>query len=126
MCGECTLCCDLFPVKWLNKPVNSPCIFCNKGCTIHSDKPAECTDFDCMYIQSGTSRIELRPDKCKVIFEKTSDDTIRGTLDAKFEVTEIVKKQIKSFVKQGYTVILGATDFRKPMIWRPTEQILQP
>jgi hypothetical protein len=74
-----------------------------------------------MYAQAGKD-IELRPDKCKVIFEKISDDTVLGTLDARSDLTEIAKKQIGSFIKQGYKVILGASDYRKAMIWQPTTQ----
>jgi hypothetical protein len=121
-CGDCTLCCDLFPVKWLDKPANTKCKHCDKGCKIHDTKPAECRDFDCMYIQVENIPISLRPDNCKVIFEKLDDQTIHGTLDSKHELTEAAKKQIQSFIQQGYKVILGASDFRKPMIWQTMEQ----
>jgi hypothetical protein len=76
-----------------------------------------------MYAQVANVPEKLRPDNCKVIFEKLSDDTIHGTVDARFEVTDSAKKQAEAFIQQGYTVVLGASDFRKPMIWQPTEQI---
>ena len=98
------------------------CKHCDKGCMIHDSKPKECSLFDCMYLQVDVSE-ELRPDKCKVIFEKLSDHVIHATLDSRFELKDIVKKQMDAFVKQGFTVILGASDFRKPIVWRLTEQI---
>ena len=98
------------------------CSFCDKGCTIHDDAPESCKEFECAYYQGGEN-IELRPDKCHVIFEKMSDTLFIGTLDARFEITEIAKGQIRSFLRQGYTVRLGASDFRKPITWQPTEQI---
>jgi hypothetical protein len=122
-CGECTLCCDLFEIKWLNKPINTKCIYCDKGCKIYDSKPKECTDFNCMYIQVENISEDLRPDKCKVIFEKKSDTQILGTLDARYELTDMAKRQIVSFLEQGFEVKLVASDFRKPIIWQPTEQI---
>jgi hypothetical protein len=76
-----------------------------------------------MYIQSPNIPMELRPDKCHVIFEKHSDNIIVATLDARFDLDGIAKRQIRAFTKQGFTVRLGATDFRKAIIWQPTEQI---
>jgi hypothetical protein len=78
-----------------------------------------------MYAQVEGVPLKLRPDKCKVIFEKHSDTLIIATLDARYELTNIVKRQIANFLKQGFTVRLGASDFRKPKEWRPTEQISQ-
>jgi len=67
--------------------------------------------------------MSIRPDKSHVIFEKHSDSHIVATLDARFKITSIAERQIKSFGKQGYTIRLGASDFRKPIIWQLTEQI---
>lgn len=125
-CGGCTLCCELLPVQWLNKPVNVMCAYCDHGCTIQDTKDQECKDFNCMYAQVKGIPVDLRPDNCKVIFEKHPDNLIIATLDARYELSETAKKQIASFVKQGYTVRLGASDFRKPKVWQPTEQISQP
>jgi len=121
-CGECTLCCELLPVKWLNKPENTVCAYCDNGCTIQETKDDECKEFDCMYAQVKDIPIKLRPDNCRVIFEKHSDDLIIATLDARHEITDIAKRQIGSFLKEGFTVQLGASDFRKPKVWQPTEQ----
>jgi len=69
-CGTCTLCCDLFPVKWLNKSEDTKCIHCDLGCKIQATKDDECREFDCEYILDDTMNIELRPDNCDVLFEK--------------------------------------------------------
>jgi hypothetical protein len=121
-CGDCTLCCDLFPIEELDKAANEKCKFCDKGCTIHGDHPKACKEFECMYVQMENIPVELRPDKCHVIFEKMSDDRILGTLDARYDLTDIANRQISSFLKQGFEVKLGASDYRKPMIWQPMEQ----
>ena len=116
-CGECTLCCDLFPVNWLNKPLLKKCIFCDKGCTIHSDKPAECTDFDCAYAQGKNVPLELRPDKCGIIFEKWSDKIFYGTVVPDMKVTDYAMKQINGFNKQGFSVILASIKERDNILF---------
>lgn len=118
-CGGCTLCCELFPVKELKKPANINCQFCvvKEGCSIHEDRPNACRDFFCAYAQSPNVPIELRPDKSNVIFEKMSDQLFIGTLDARYELTDFAMGQINSFIKQGFSVILGASDFRKPKVF---------
>lgn len=107
-CGECTLCCDLFPVKWLDKPMNTSCVHCDIGCKIHETKPSECSDFNCAYVQMEKANIELRPDNCGVIFEKLSDNIFFGTLNPNTTLTEFGKKQVYNFVKQGYSVVLAS------------------
>ena len=50
---------------------------------------------------------ELRPDRCKVVFEKISSKVIYGTVDEQVEkLKSIVKKQISSFIEEGFSVVL--------------------
>ena len=113
-CGECTLCCDLFPVKWLNKPANTKCVHCDLGCKIHDTKPAECTDFDCAYVQMENIPIDLRPDKCGIIFEKLDDKIFYGTVNHNAKISDFGKGQINAFLKQGYSVILASLKEKEP------------
>jgi hypothetical protein len=122
----------------MDAPPNVDCKHCvkGKGCSIQETKPTKCREFECAYYQSSKAPIELRPDNCKMIFEKISDQLFIGTLDARFELTKTAREQVDSFINQGYSVILGATDYRKPKIfihqghneeeifkqWRTTEQ----
>lgn len=112
-CGECTLCCDLFPVKWLNKPANTKCIHCNLGCKIHDTKEDECKNFECAYLQFKTAHIDLRPDNCKMIFEKVSDEIFYGLQHPDFEFTDVAKRQVYSFLQQGFSVILKSTKHKE-------------
>lgn len=116
-CGECTLCCELLPIKALSKPPNVLCTFCKDGCTIHGNHPEECKKFECAYYQMKKVNINLRPDKCKVIFEKLSDSIFFGTLHPEFEISPIVKAQIDSFGKQGFSTIISSTKFTKPLLF---------
>jgi len=51
-CGECSLCCRLFPVPELNKPANIWCEHCQpgKGCTIYDRRPPICRGFACGWL----------------------------------------------------------------------------
>lgn len=105
-CGECTVCCTLLPVKWLNKPAGESCIHCQGGCTIHDVKPAECSDFECAWLQSNVDNPDLRPDRCGIIFEKTTDGDMFGTVVSSERVSDTARRQLHDFVAQGYTVRL--------------------
>lgn len=106
-CGECTLCCELLPIKWLGKPMNTPCIHCDAGCLIHDTKDPECSGFDCMWRESGIDNDKLRPDRCGVVFEKTDDDNIYGNVRPGGNVSDAARMQMKAFVAQGYTLRLS-------------------
>lgn len=107
-CGNCTLCCELFPVQWLNKPPNTACKFCDKGCTIHNTKPEECTSFDCLYILHELDP-ELRPDKTGIVFEDVTTRIYLGTYKTlnSWE-TPVVKDYIEELNKKGISVLLNS------------------
>lgn len=104
VCGGCTACCDLFPVRALAKPPNTKCQHCDAGCLIHETRPQECRDFDCMWLQS-TAPIEIRPDRCGIIFEKLSDRLIYGSVLQ--PITAEGARQAHAFVGQGFSVVLA-------------------
>ena len=106
-CGECTLCCTLLPVKWMDKPAGEDCVHCDGGCLIHETKPAECSDFECSWLQSNVDNDELRPDRCGVVFEKVDDTEFYGNVVPGGKVTEMALSQMRNFIAQGYTVRLS-------------------
>lgn len=106
-CGECTLCCELPYIKELNKPTYTLCSFCDNGCTIHDNKPKECSDFKCAYLQMKKVSVKMRPDNCGVIFEKLNNDLMLGTINPKHENLSFVKGQISYFLKEGINVVLS-------------------
>jgi hypothetical protein len=76
-CGGCTACCILYSLPESNKPARTPCRhLCEAGCSIH-DHPISpiCTGFECGYLRFPWD-INLRPDKCGVIF---AFDGFRGS-----------------------------------------------
>ena len=111
-CGQCTACCTLYPVEWLDKPVNTPCIHCDGGCKIQDTKPKECSDFNCAYLQMKSDNINLRPDNCGIIFEKHSERIFYGILIPDMEISKSGHGQIQSFLNQGYSVVLSSISER--------------
>jgi hypothetical protein len=106
-CGECTVCCTLSVVKELNKKAGEACKYCiSNSCSIYGNHPQECKDFECAYIESGTSNISLRPDKCDVMFFKKTDRIFVGTVVPNKSVSNIARDQIEAFKKQGYSVVM--------------------
>jgi len=109
-CGECTLCCDIPKIKELKKPAWKLCsnydIVC-KNCKIYETRPEECRNFQCSYWQVKKANIAIRPDKCGVMFEKLSQRIFLATLHPDYEFSEIAKKQIDIFMKQGFSVIFS-------------------
>jgi hypothetical protein len=105
-CGDCTACCTLSAVSELNKKAGEHCVHCiNNGCAIYGKHPQVCKDFECAFLQGGTN-IELRPDKCGVMFFKKSDRIFCGMPVPGVAVTDLAKGQINSFLGQGYSVVL--------------------
>jgi len=79
-CGECTACCEVPPIKELNKAKNTLCINCSgTGCKIYNNRPDVCKNYQCIYTRSNMSK-NLRPDKSGVILEKLNDGTYQAAL----------------------------------------------
>jgi hypothetical protein len=116
-CGECTLCCTLLPIKELNKPMNTPCVHCDKGCTIHATKPMSCSEFYCAYRQNDKAHISMRPDKCGVIFEKLSDSIMLGTCKPGYKLTKQMYGQIQFSTKEGFTIVMNELGGKPPTVF---------
>lgn len=119
ICGDCTLCCKLLDIPWMNSPVNKYCDKCDidKGCSIFKDVPKKCLDFNCAYRQMGKSYIDLRPDKCNIIFERVDKDIFIGLVNPDGEISNIGKQQIDSFLAQGFSVFLTEPGEKEPTVY---------
>ena len=114
-CGECTVCCTLSVVSELNKGAGITCKYCDKGCSIYTTRPKVCKEFECAYLQGGKN-IELRPDRCGIMFFKKSNRLMTGIQVPNVAITDMAKKQIASFNTQGYSVIIRNLDEPKALI----------
>lgn len=105
-CGDCTACCILSFVKELDKKAGEKCIHCvNNGCQIYGNHPQSCKDFKCAYLQAGKT-VELRPDKCGMMFFKKNEQIFVGAYVPDKEITDMAKGQVQSLKEQGYSVVL--------------------
>jgi len=119
-CGECTLCCKLLEIRSLPKKAGTWCEYCeiDRGCKIHdTDIPEECSKFSCAYRQMKKVSLNLRPDKCGVIFERF-DDIFIGTVDPNINgFSDDLKGQIYSFLREGFSIVLFNQRIQKPVIY---------
>ena len=108
-CGECTLCCKLLHIPDMNSPVGVYCAGCdpNVGCNIYDKRPEECRTFQCSWSQMEKAHIDLKPENCGVIFEKVNDTLMFGSIDGNLkDMSDLIKSQIKSFGKEGFSVMM--------------------
>ena len=77
-CGDCRLCCKVFPLPVLDKPGDEWCKFAGPlGCSIHEDgQPAVCREYACYWLEHEELPDELRPDRVGIVV------TERGTIAA--------------------------------------------
>lgn len=121
-CGGCTLCCELFDISWMDSPAGELCKHCEigKGCKIYSIAPKDCLNFRCAYNQIDNASIELRPDKCKIIFEKVDDNIFLGTMHPDYNEaykTEIMQKELLMFFQRGFSVIIHSFTIKNPVVY---------
>lgn len=105
-CGECTLCCKLLHIKEVDSKPNEYCKHCdlNVGCNIYDNRPDGCREFQCAWLQMNQVGIEMRPDKCGVLFEKFTDSIMMGATDG--YMAHLVNGQINSFNHEGISVVI--------------------
>jgi len=118
-CENCTMCCKLMFIQEFGSKSGEWCEHCNPGvgCKIYHTRPPECSDFFCMYAQMDKCSEDLRPDNCKVIFEKLNDHLIYGTIDSHLtKLKKSVVNQIENFKKQGFSVLLRKIDKLSPVL----------
>ena len=106
-CGDCTACCTLLDVFWMDAPPDVTCSFCDKGCTIHETKDDRCKEYSCAYHQADKANIAMRPDNCGVIYERVQEDIMFGTMDTQRQKYPNLNAQVKFFLDEGFNVVLA-------------------
>ena len=112
-CGGCTMCCKLpaAPAP-LNKPAGEWCRHCDKGegCRIYDERPAGCRDFYCLWKVMPEFPEELRPDRCKVIWQMTEDarTAVAATEYAEALDAKAQKTLIQKLLRSGISVALSS------------------
>lgn len=92
----------------MDSPVGTCCEACQQGvgCKIFDRADIRCKDFRCAYNQAERAPLGLRPDKCKVIFERMTDTIMHGTLHPKHQLSGVASNQVRAFLGQGFSVII--------------------
>lgn len=81
-CGTCTLCCKVLRVDSISKPAGAWCIACDArggGCGVYENRPQECRDFKCVWLESQSFAPErrlapsLRPDVSRAVLMAGKD-----------------------------------------------------
>jgi hypothetical protein len=117
-CGNCTACCRVFAIPEFDKPAGKWCQHCaiGKECRIYESRPQVCRAFECLWLQSqripgAAFELELRPDKCKVVFSPTTNQNIMSATTMPgaplaWQAPK-VKALIDRLVKGGVAVVIG-------------------
>jgi hypothetical protein len=68
-CGTCTLCCKVFDVPSVPKPMGKWCQHClpGRGCGIHETRPEHCRAFHCLWMTGDWLGPEWKPERCKFV-----------------------------------------------------------
>ena len=68
-CGSCTMCCKVFEVPSLEKPMGQWCRHCvqGRGCGIHATRPEHCRSFHCLWMTQDWLGPEWKPDRAKMV-----------------------------------------------------------
>lgn len=68
-CGACALCCKVYEVPVLEKPMGEWCRHCTpgRGCAIHLSRPEHCRAFHCFWMLAPFLGPEWKPDRARFV-----------------------------------------------------------
>src|SRR5215472_14028720 len=74
-CGECSLCCKLFAVQEIDKPIGQWCPHCEigSGCQIYESRPLTCRAFECLWLMNPDIPDAMRSERVKAFLSATTD-----------------------------------------------------
>lgn len=77
-CGTCMMCCKLPAVPSMNKPQGKWCVKAapGRGCGIYDERPGECRQFHCGWMQDATLGPEWKPEICKFLLYVAGDGAL--------------------------------------------------
>jgi hypothetical protein len=88
-CGDCTLCCKVYPVPVMEKPRGVWCKECKpgRGCGIWQDRPQFCREFHCTYILDQRLGPEWKPNVAKFVMNWAAKGMLHVTVDPNFPLS---------------------------------------
>jgi hypothetical protein len=113
----------VLPVPWKDSPAGKWCKHCaiGVGCKLWDNGiPDDCKSFVCAYNQVDNISPDLRPDRCKIIFEKVDNTMLLGTMHPHYNEAykeKIIQNEIGIFLKRGFSVVISSFTIKKPIIF---------
>jgi hypothetical protein len=82
-CGDCALCCKVYPIPAMDKPRGAWCRAwkAGAGCTIRDDRPQFCRDFHCTWMLDSRLGPEWKPSVCKFVMNWTENGLLFVTME---------------------------------------------
>ena len=79
-CGECRLCCNVFPLPALDKPAGQWCRLLGPGgCTVHDlGQPEVCSQYTCYWLEHEALPEESRPDRLGLVVTESGTVIVGG------------------------------------------------
>lgn len=116
-CGECRLCCGVFPLPAIGKPAGEWCRhLCAAGCAIHDDgQPEVCRQYACYWLEHESLPEETRPDRLGVVVTESGAVTVGGheipvlvinLVEADSDRGPAARKMIEDFLAAGMAALL--------------------
>lgn len=116
-CGDCRLCCSVFPLPALGKPAGRWCALLGPGgCTVHgAGQPEVCRRYSCYWLDHEGLPEELRPDRIGLAATESGTVAAGGyrvpVLAASLakpesELGPAARAAIEGFVADGMAVLL--------------------
>lgn len=83
-CGDCMLCCKLFAIAPLDKPMGKWCVHARPGvgCMIYEDRPGDCRAFQCGWLIDPSLGPEWKPDRAKFFIANFPDGNVHLMVDS--------------------------------------------
>jgi len=122
-CDGCTLCCEVLDAHWMNSPAGEWCKHCaaGEGCKIWDDGvPDDCRNFQCVYNELDNLPIELRPDRCKIIFENVDGSIVLGTMHPEYNEAyknRVIQNQVGLLLRKGISVVFSSSTIEKSLVF---------
>ena len=116
-CGECRLCCNVFPLPVLDKPAGRWCHLLGPGgCTVHDlGQPEVCSQYACYWLEHEELPDESRPDRLGMVVTESGTVTVGGhelpilvinLVEPDWDRSPAARAMMKEFLAAGKAALL--------------------
>lgn len=116
-CGECRVCCNVFPLPVLDKPAGVWCrLLGPAGCTVHDrGQPEVCRRYACYWLEHESLPEGSRPDRTGMVVTESGTVTVGGHVLPVLVINlvkpdsdrgPVARTMIEEFLAAGMAVLL--------------------